>query len=129
MIRAAAQERQTVGAKEYCGFRNLTHRSVRRLKSPPPRRSRNDVLWRSSMNLHLRLRPACCATVLCAMLAGSSSASAQETYMPTKANLQARGWFEDAKVGLFIHWGVYSVLGEGEWGMEIRPINRVDSAN
>jgi alpha-L-fucosidase len=26
-------------------------------------------------------------------------------------------WFQDAKFGLFIHWGVYSVLGAGEWVM------------
>lgn len=24
-------------------------------------------------------------------------------------------WFRDAKFGLFIHWGVYSLLGKGEW--------------
>jgi len=27
---------------------------------------------------------------------------------------------------MFIHWGVYSVLGDGEWIMETRPINRTD---
>src|SRR5256886_14602521 len=54
--------------------------------------------------------------------------SAQETYTPTKENLKARGWFQDAKFGLFIHWGVYSVLGDGEWVMETRPINRTDYA-
>ncbi len=27
-------------------------------------------------------------------------------------------WFEDARFGIFIHWGVYSVLGNGEWVME-----------
>jgi len=27
-------------------------------------------------------------------------------------------WFEDARFGMFIHWGVYSVLGRGEWVME-----------
>src|SRR2546429_2736672 len=36
--------------------------------------------------------------------------------------------FQDAKFGLFIHWGVYSVLGDGEWVMETRPINRTDYA-
>ena len=46
----------------------------------------------------------------------SAGASAQ-TYKPTEANLKTRQWFEDAKFGLFIHWGVYSVLGEGEWVM------------
>jgi alpha-L-fucosidase len=26
-------------------------------------------------------------------------------------------WFRDAKFGLFIHWGLYSILGQGEWVM------------
>jgi len=37
---------------------------------------------------------------------------------PTKENLEAREWFQDSKFGLFVHWGVYSVLGRGEWVME-----------
>lgn len=45
------------------------------------------------------------------------SANAQEGYQPTKENLEARKWFEEAKFGMFIHWGVYSVLGDGEWVM------------
>ncbi len=24
-------------------------------------------------------------------------------------------WFREARYGMFIHWGVYSVLGKGEW--------------
>lgn len=36
---------------------------------------------------------------------------------PAEANAQARLWFEDAKFGLFVHWGVYSLLGKGEWVM------------
>ena len=39
-----------------------------------------------------------------------------------KENLEARKWFEDAKFGLFIHWGVYSVLGDGEWVMNNQNI-------
>ena len=38
-------------------------------------------------------------------------------YQPSAANLHAREWFQDARFGLFIHWGVYSVLGKGEWVM------------
>lgn len=30
---------------------------------------------------------------------------------------QARQWFQDARFGLFVHWGVYSILGKGEWVM------------
>src|SRR4051794_20577253 len=33
------------------------------------------------------------------------------------ASARARRWFEDAKFGLFVHWGVYSLLGKGEWVM------------
>jgi alpha-L-fucosidase len=36
--------------------------------------------------------------------------------------LAARAWFRDAKLGLFIHWGVYSQLGQGEWVMQNRGI-------
>ncbi len=43
-------------------------------------------------------------------------------YRPSPANLAARRWFQDAKFGLFIHWGTYSVLGEGEWVMNNRKI-------
>jgi len=38
-------------------------------------------------------------------------------YTPTEANLRARRWFRSARFGMFIHWGVYSLLGKGEWVM------------
>ena len=44
-------------------------------------------------------------------------------YQPSKENLEARKWFQDAKFGLFIHWGVYSVLGDGEWVMNNQNIS------
>jgi alpha-L-fucosidase len=43
-------------------------------------------------------------------------------YQPSAQNLAARRWFQDAKFGMFIHWGAYSVLGNGEWIMEQRPL-------
>jgi len=46
---------------------------------------------------------------------------AQE-YVPSKENLEARAWFEQARFGLFIHWGVYSILGDGEWVMNNQNI-------
>jgi len=54
------------------------------------------------------------------------AARAQESYTPSPENVKARAWFQDAKFGLFIHWGVYSVLGDGEWVMETRPIKAAD---
>jgi alpha-L-fucosidase len=44
--------------------------------------------------------------------------AAQEGYKPSPENVAARAWFQDARFGLFIHWGVYSVLGRGEWVMQ-----------
>lgn len=43
-------------------------------------------------------------------------------YQPAPENLKAREWFQDARFGLFIHWGVYSVLGRGEWVMNNEKI-------
>ncbi len=45
-----------------------------------------------------------------------------QTYQPSEANLKARDWFENARFGMFIHWGVYSVLGDGEWVMNNRKM-------
>jgi alpha-L-fucosidase len=33
-------------------------------------------------------------------------------------------WFEQARFGMFVHFGPYSVLGAGEWIMNTRPIAR-----
>src|ERR1043166_2173821 len=34
----------------------------------------------------------------------------------------ARDWYQDARFGMFIHWGVYSLLGQGEWVMQQREL-------
>ena len=47
---------------------------------------------------------------------------AQE-YQPSPENIRARNWFQDARFGLFVHWGVYSVLGDGEWVMNNQNIS------
>ncbi len=36
---------------------------------------------------------------------------------PSEQRLLTRRWFQEARFGLFVHWGVYSVLGRGEWVM------------
>ena len=38
-------------------------------------------------------------------------------YVPTPENLQARKEFQDNKFGIFLHWGIYSMFGQGEWYM------------
>ena len=46
-----------------------------------------------------------------------------QSYEPSQENIEARKWFSDAKFGLFIHWGVYSILGDGEWVMNNQNIS------
>jgi alpha-L-fucosidase len=43
---------------------------------------------------------------------------AEETYTPSASNVRAREWFQEARFGLFIHWGTYAVRGDGEWVMQ-----------
>jgi alpha-L-fucosidase len=52
-----------------------------------------------------------------ALLAVAISSFGQASYQPTTANLEARHWFANAKYGLFIHWGPFSIPGDGEWVM------------
>ena len=49
-----------------------------------------------------------------------------QTYQPTPANLQARKQFQDNRFGMFVHWGVSSMLGAGEWVMQNRNIKVKD---
>jgi len=54
--------------------------------------------------------------------------TAQDGYVPASENMENREWFQDAKFGLFIHWGVYSLMGGGgelgiaEWIMNNQEI-------
>jgi alpha-L-fucosidase len=54
----------------------------------------------------------------------SLDVNSQTSYTPTSENLKSREWFQDAKFGMFIHWGVYSVLGDGEWVMNQQSIDK-----
>ncbi|MGA7906690.1 MAG: alpha-L-fucosidase [Candidatus Sulfotelmatobacter sp.] len=56
------------------------------------------------------------------------NAIAQTNYQPTPENLNARREFQDAKFGMFIHWGIYSVLGDGEWVFHNRKLT-IDEYN
>src|SRR5688572_4789961 len=69
--------------------------------------------------------------VVAAVFAGvvsTSIAGEADSYTPAPENLEAREWFQDAKFGVFLHWGLYSQLGGGgnlgiaEWIMNDRDI-------
>jgi len=71
---------------------------------------------------HIRLLIGTCAVALSA----AAATRAQPAYRPGVVNLAAREWFQNARFGLFVHWGVYSVLGDGEWVMNNRRIPAAD---
>ncbi|WP_207534398.1 alpha-L-fucosidase [Desertivirga arenae] len=58
---------------------------------------------------------------LIAILIGVKTSFSQP-YKPTKANLDSRKKFEDMRFGMFIHWGLFSIPGAGEWVMNERNI-------
>jgi len=44
----------------------------------------------------------------------------KKNYIPVKVpalSKEEMQWFRDAKFGMFIHWGLYALLGRGEWVM------------
>ena len=48
--------------------------------------------------------------------------SMSQGYTPTTENIAHRKEFQDMKFGMFIHWGAFSFLGDGEWVMNNRKI-------
>ena len=74
------------------------------------------------MNLQL-IKTLGCAAALA--FAGTPAAWAQTaTYTPAPENLENRRQFEDDKFGIFLHWGIYSMLAQGEWAMTNQNLNR-----
>ncbi|WP_420604183.1 alpha-L-fucosidase [Flagellimonas sp.] len=68
------------------------------------------------MNAHLKF-------LIVLLLSGATTfGQGQGNYTPSQSNLEARKWFQDAKFGMFVHWGVYSILGDGEWVMHTQNI-------
>ena len=61
-------------------------------------------------------------------IAQNNSVSIQNSdkYIPAEENLENREWFRDAGFGMFIHWGVYSMLGDGEWVLTNKNLNEVE---
>lgn len=48
----------------------------------------------------------------------SEAMVAQETYVPSAENLASRQEFAQDRFGIFIHWGIYSMLANKEWVMQ-----------
>lgn len=52
----------------------------------------------------------------------------QNSYTPTEENLRARREFEECRLGIFIHWGLYSIYGQGEWYLNSGKLNKDEYA-
>ena len=61
-----------------------------------------------------RWRPFWAARLLAFVLLLSIAAPAQTSQTPLPEAERTR-WFREAKFGMFIHWGVYAVIGRHEW--------------
>src|SRR5699024_6235295 len=76
----------------------------------------------SKVTTHIVLKKTIILIFAASVLLSASNVKAQRQYEPTQSNLEAREWFQDAKFGMFIHWGLYSILGDGEWVMNNQKI-------
>ena len=54
------------------------------------------------------------AAVAAGMIATSLVAGTAD-YVPTAENVAARKAFAERRFGIFIHWGLYALFGQGEW--------------
>lgn len=66
------------------------------------------------------------AALACVFLTnvGIYAAESAENYVPTAENLASRKAFQDDKFGIFLHWGLYSMLARGEWAMNSLNIDK-----
>ena len=67
-------------------------------------------------------------TSLVALLVGHAVAQEPAAYVPSQENLEARQEFADSKLGIFIHWGIYSMFAQGEWYMTNANLDRHEYA-
>ena len=72
-----------------------------------------------------------CLSVACALTTLASAQNLQaasDGYVPTQANLESREAFRSDRFGIFLHWGLYSMLAQGEWAMTNHNLNRDEYA-
>ncbi len=60
---------------------------------------------------------------LVAVAGAKGQSAADSTLLLPKQDLQ---WWRDAKFGLFIHYGIYSIFGKGEWVQITQPVEDIE---
>src|SRR6185436_13466092 len=94
-----------------------TTRTMRSTQEAKSMCSRPCVLWFSLLLVVAQVAASRVSVHAQAGQATPAESAQAASYAPSAANLASRQAFQDSKFGLFIHWGVYSVLGDGEWVM------------
>ena len=49
--------------------------------------------------------------------------AAAQSYVPTPGNLRQRADFQQHRLGIFLHWGIYSTYAQGEWYLQTSGID------
>ncbi|MFO0950679.1 MAG: alpha-L-fucosidase [Isosphaeraceae bacterium] len=57
-------------------------------------------------------------SIVLGLTLGGATHAADPPEAGADSRARARAEFQDRRFGLFVHWGVYSLLGKGEWVME-----------
>ena len=52
------------------------------------------------------------------LVAGSLSPAVAQGYQPSEEVKKSQADFETDRFGIFIHWGIYSMFGQGEWHLQ-----------
>lgn len=60
--------------------------------------------------------------VIAAIIIGMCAPAASAQYTPSAENQQSRKEFQEMRFGIFIHWGIYSMFGQGEWFMSNKKV-------
>lgn len=63
-----------------------------------------------------------CVVALC------TPAGVRAEYVPSAEELQSRKEFSADRFGIFIHWGFYSMYGQGEWFLHSSGLNEAEYA-
>jgi len=57
-----------------------------------------------------------------------TSGAFAQNYVPAPENLQAREDFQQHRLGIFLHWGIYAAYAQGEWYLQTAGLNKDDYA-
>lgn len=60
--------------------------------------------------------------LICGALLSGTAFGASADYTPSPQVMESRREFANDRFGIFIHWGIYSMFGQGEWYLNYGPL-------